>query len=101
MAFDIIETPLHGKIIDSSNTIIEEFSSANNQVTYYANDGSESANDRFSYRNKENTIEYLVNVTVRLINDPPLFANRDQLFRPIIGYENVLGRYIVHILSSN
>ena len=90
MAFDIIETPLHGKIIDSSNTIIEEFSSANNQVTYYANDGSESPHDRFSYRNKENTIEYLVNVTVRLTNDPPLFANRDQLFRPVIGYENQL-----------
>ena len=101
MTFDIIEAPLHGKIIDSSNTIIEEFSSANNQVTYYANNGGESPTDRFSYRNKEHTIEYLVNVTVKLVNDPPLFTNRDQLFQPLIGYANQLSSEFIALTDDD
>ena len=90
LEFVITQQPLYGNILDSSNENIEEFSSANNLVTYYQNDGSEHNFDRFSFRDRENTIEYLVNVTVNLINDPPVFANINGPFKPIEGYSNLI-----------
>ena len=66
-------------------------------MTYYKNDGSEHGNDRFSFKDTDNTVEYLVNVTVNLINDPPSFAKADKVRDPLMV---PLGRPILELPDS-
>ena len=67
-------------------------------MTYYKNDGSEHGNDRFSFKDTDNTVEYLVNVTVNLINDPPSFAKADKVRDPLMV---PLGRPILEVQVLN
>ena len=61
-------------------------------MTYYKNDGSEHGNDRFSFKDTDNTVEYLVNVTVNLINDPPSFAKADKVRDPLTALNSSLSQ---------
>ena len=68
------------------------------QIVFYQNDGSERGNDRFSVRSTDNSIEYMVNVTVKLVNDPPHFSvNPEFIFKPIEGFSNLLTKEFLSI----
>lgn len=89
---------MYGEILDLNGFPIEDFKSIDSQIIFYQNDGSERSNDKFSIRAIDNTIEYMVNVTVNLINDPPEFSvNSEFVFKPIEGFSNLLTKEFLSI----
>ena len=86
------------EILDLNGFPLEEFKSSDVQIVFYQNDGSERGNDRFSIRATDNSIEYMVNVTVKLVNDPPQFSVKpDFIFKPIKGFSNLLTKEFLSI----
>jgi len=65
MEFTVSEVPIYGEIVDPNAFPIEVFKSVDSQIIFYQNDGSERPNDKFSIRAIDNSIEYMVNVTVK------------------------------------
>jgi hypothetical protein len=89
---------MHGEINDFNGLPIDNFKSSDSQIIFYQNDGSERQRDGFSIRAVDNTIEYMVNVTINLINDAPEFAvNPENVFKPIEGFSNLLTKEFLFI----
>ena len=95
--FTISDLPMYGEIVDLNGFNIEEFKSSDAQIIFYKNDGSERPNDKFSVRATDSSVEYMVNVSVKLINDPPDFSVNPGVFQPIEGFSNLLTKEFLSI----